>query len=115
MKAPKIPKFFREYYNPTAREWLRWLRFKRRVIDLAAEGHSALYQYYEACAKDRRLATCGRSSSGMYPGSGSSSCEIAVFEWAWLARSESFQGTMIDLTCDAHDSDIRTIASTNDF
>jgi hypothetical protein len=112
---PRPPKFIREYYNPTAREWLRWLRFKRKVIAIAKQGHSALEDYWNACAKSRRLSTGGFVRCGMAPGSGSSCRTLEMFPWAWFDRSISFQGVMLTLSCDRHDSDIASIVSTNDF
>lgn len=116
MKAKqRIPKFIRELYHPTAREWLRWLRFKRKVIAIAEQGHAALWDYYQACAKDRRVSTSGFRRSGMYAGSSSSSDSLEMFEWASFTRRDSFQGTDLSVSCENHDGDFPTIASTNDW
>lgn len=115
MKTPRIPKFIRELYNPSMRDWLRWLRFRRNVIALARQGHDALEDYYLRCAKNRRIPRSGFTRSGMYPGSGSSSSDLEIFPWAWFIRSICFQGVSIHLSCDRHDSDMVSIASTNDF
>jgi hypothetical protein len=115
MKPTRIPKFIRERYNPTAREWLRWLRFRKKVISLANQDFCALYVYFKACAKNRRTPKGGCIRSGMYPGSGSSSRELEMFPWAWFTYSVCFQGESIMLTCDSHNYDIPTLAYANNF
>lgn len=109
----KIPKFIRELYNPHARQWLRWLRFRRRVKQLEREGFDALYQYYEACAKSRRIPKSSGVSCGLH--SNSSSYTLDVFPWASFCREESFQGTSLSVSVDTHDSDIRSIVYLNDW
>lgn len=115
MKRPRIPKFIRELYNPSMKEWLRWLRFRRKAIELAKQGHDQFEEYYHKCAKHRHTSTSGFVRSGMYPGSGSSTKELEIFPWAWFSRRVCFQGVAIDVTVDCHDSDIRSIAYTNDY
>ena len=109
------PKFIRELFHPSARDWLRWIRFRRKVIALGKEGFTPLYDYFIACAKDRRVSTCGSSRSGLYPGSSSSGLTLEMFEWATFSMRDSFQGTDISVSVDTHDGDLRTIASANDF
>lgn len=111
----KPPKFIRELYHPSAREWLRWLRFRRKAIAIAAQGHDAFLAYYQACAKNRRTPTGGFVRSGMYAGSGSSSGTLEMFEWSSFTCHDSFQGTSLSVDCEGRDSDIRTVAETNDY
>ena len=115
MKHPKIPKFIRELYNPTIKEWLRWLRFKRKVQEIAEQGHNALRDYYDACAKDRRVSTGSFRRSGMSPGSSSSRDSLEMFGWAYFSRGESFQGTTLGVSFETSNGDDRYIADTNDF
>lgn len=111
----KPPKFIRELYHPSAREWLRWLRFRRKVEAIAKQGHAALNDYFEACAKCRRVSTGRSHSSGLYAGSGSSTSSLEMFEWASFSRRVCFQGVSISASVETHDGDIRTLAETNDW
>lgn len=112
MTALRIPRFIRDLYNPTPRQWLRWLRFRRRVLQLARQGFAALYQYFDSCAKGRFPKSTG-VSCGLH--SSSSSTSLELFPWATFTRGESFQGTDLSVSVDTHDSDIRSIVYLNDW
>ena len=114
MKRRLIPNYIQELYNPTAKEWWRWMRFRRKAIAAAQEGHDAFEAYYKKCAK----AKCRKSTftrCGMYAGSSSSTDELEMFEWAWFSRRVCFQGVSISLSIEGRDSDIRDLAYTNNF
>lgn len=114
MKHPKIPKHIREIYNPSKREWMRWLRFRRKAIAAAEKGHEAFMEYFRSCEKSK----CQKSSiasHGMYPGSGSFNSHLEMFEWAWFSMRICFQGVSVDLSIETRDSGTTSIAYTNDF
>jgi len=112
MKAPRIPKFIREIYEPTPQQWLRWLRFKSKAIAIAAKGHDDFSDYYHACGKGCTNRT-GYNFAGMH--SSSSSTTLHLFPWARFCRSRSFEGTSFTVTCETYDSDLHTIAETDNY
>ena len=112
MKTPRIPKFIREIFDPAPQQWLRWLRFQRKAIALAAKGHDALAEYYDTCAKGCKNRT-GYNFAGMH--SSSSSTSLHLFPWASFCRSRSFQGTSLTVTCETHDGDLRNVAETDNY
>lgn len=104
----KIPKYIRELYAPTMRQWMRWLRFRQRVKGMTFD---ALHAYFTACSKGMevgRHVSCGLHST-------SSRRSLPIFPWASFDMSDSFQGTMLSVTMETHDSDLRDIVCADNF
>jgi hypothetical protein len=103
------PRHLREVYTITPRDWLRWLRFRRKVIAIAKQGFGPLDAYFSRCKKDRRVSTSGFSRTGGH--SSTSSVSLDLFEWAsFTRRSHEYLGVSISLSCELRNSDFRTIA-----
>lgn len=111
-RTPTIPKWIRNDYNPSMRQWMRWLRLKRRVKTLCADGFDAMQAFFNACEKDRRLHRSGFTRYSLH--SSSSSTRLEFFPWAEVTRTHhEYLGTTISLDVETHDCDTRTVAEVN--